>query len=147
MGNTLVKLRVLPLVCSTWLLMKFPGTVFFLLALTSLTACTPVAEGQWLVTIELAGPDYESTWRIESDGSALLDVLGLAFETEVDFAGSRFSWSADVPVIPAEPEPGQSGVNGAVTQPANFGATVNGGRFSGTLYTTAGNLTVRGRRQ
>ena len=98
----------------------------------------PVSVGVW--EVEIDGPDgmQQSVWTITEQRT--LSITGQsAFEAEeIELAGSRFSWSSGEGSLLFE------GVN---ELQVNFNGTVDGNRFSGTLFTQLGNFTARGLRQ
>ena len=105
-----------------------------------LSSCdiVPVAVGEWDMETETANGIESSVWTItEPPAVSISGAMSLQAE-EVEFAGSRLSWSANY---------------GAVNQAApedsriNFNGTVDGNRLFGTLYTQQGNFSVDGRRR
>lgn len=106
-----------------------------LLAGPSLAGCDiqPVAVGQWDVVIESAGARTSQTWTVTANGQIEMLTDAGAWQTSVETAGSRFSWTLGPEVSDGE-------------SPRNFSGTVNGNRFSGTLYSQAGNALVSGTR-
>jgi hypothetical protein len=114
----------------------FCGIAVLILTATALTGCDfrPVAVGQWQVEIEDASGGREQTWLITEDLQIEMRGARQTLQTRIDTAGSRFSWT-----LPAS--------DNEAANTTNFGGTVNGNRFSGTLYAQSGNATVTGIRQ
>lgn len=106
-----------------------------ILVLGTVTACDiqPVAVGQWQVNIESDQGIDSQTWTINNNGLIEIRSDTGTVETAVETAGSRFSWTLG----PATSD---------VETPRNFSGTVNGNRFSGTLFSQAGNVDVSGNR-
>lgn len=103
-----------------------------------LTACEPVATGVWNIETEFEGEVQQSIWTITNQPSlSISGELNIEAE-EVDFAGSRLSWSSASPSL--------TGLSGDASR-INFNGTVDGNRLFGTLYTQAGNISVEGRRR
>lgn len=103
-----------------------------------LSACEPVATGVWNIETEIDGEIQQSVWTITNQPS--VSISGdLAIEAEeVDFAGSRLSWSSSSASFGSE---------SVDDTRVNFNGTVDGNRLFGTLYTQAGNFNVEGRRR
>jgi hypothetical protein len=111
-------------------------SIILILIGNTLAGCDirPVAVGQWQVQIEDASGSRQLSWRIDEDLQIEMQGAGQTLRSQIDTAGSRFSWT-----LPAE--------HSADGNAINFGGTVNGNRFSGTLYAQSGNATVTGIRQ
>ncbi len=103
-----------------------------------LAACQKVSVGEWDVEIDSNDGVDTALWTITAAGSiSMTGSLSLVAE-EVDLVGSRIHWASgtaneDDPTGPSER--------------VSFIGTVNGNTFSGTLYTTDGNMNVRGTRR
>ncbi len=103
-----------------------------------LTACEPVATGVWNVETEIDGEVQQSVWTITNQPSVSISGEQVIEAEEVDFAGSRLSWSTSSASI---------GDESTEDTRVNFNGTVDGNRLFGTLYTQAGNFNVEGRRR
>lgn len=98
----------------------------------------PVAVGEWDIETEADGHTETSVWTItEPQAITITGAMSLQAE-EVEFAGSRLSWSANY---------GSSGQAQPTESRVNFNGTVDGNRLFGTLYTQQGNFRVDGRRR
>jgi hypothetical protein len=105
-----------------------------------LSACdiVPVAVGVWDIETEANGHTETSVWTITEPPSISISG-GMSLQAEeVEFAGSRLSWSANA---------GAPGGIPSAESRINFNGTVDGNRLFGTLYTQQGNFRVDGRRR
>jgi len=109
------------------------------LALT-LSSCdiVPVAVGVWDIDTETASGIESSVWTITEPPAVVISGAMSLQAEEVEFAGSRLSWSANYGAATQIPSP-ESRIN--------FNGTVDGNRLFGTLYTQQGNYSVDGRRR
>lgn len=106
----------------------------------ALIACdiVPVAVGEWDIETEADGHTETSVWIITEPPAITLSGGTSLQADEVEFAGSRLSWSANF---------GSSAQTPATESRVNFNGTVDGNRLFGTLYTQQGNYRVDGRRR
>lgn len=77
-------------------------------------------------------------WIVTAQPSVTIENGGTTVADEVDLQGSRIFWSTQIP-DPGDPD-------GEMLR-QTFSGTVNGDYLAGTVFTTGGNMTVRGTRQ
>lgn len=111
-----------------------PLVLLCLLGLTAACDLRPVASGEW--DVQISGPErtYTQRWLISDDGKVTIESgSGPAQTTQAQLTGGRMAFSIGADV----------GDEAAVS----FSGTVDGNRFSGTLYTQAGNRPVTAQRR
>lgn len=97
----------------------------------------PVAVGVWDIETEAGGSTESAVWYITDPPALTIEGSGTTEAEEVDFAGSRLSWSSTVSYagdVPADAR-------------VNFRGTIDGNRLIGTLFTQFGNYSVSGTRR
>ena len=97
-----------------------------------------VSEGSWDIQVETPGGTRSSVWTISDEPALTISGETALIAAEVDLQGSRIFWSTEIP-DPANP-------SGSMLR-ETFAGTVNGDNLAGTIYTTSGNLSVRGTRR
>lgn len=104
-----------------------------------LAACDiePVAVGVWDIETEADGTVETAVWTITDAPSLTIEGPRVIEAEEVEFSGSRLSWSYAAP----------ASANVGTVNRTNFNGTIDGNRLSGTLFTQFGNFTVTGNRR
>lgn len=111
-----------------------PLVLLCLLGLIVACDLRPVASGEW--DVQISGPErtYTQRWLISDDGQVTIESGSEPVQiTQAQLTGGRMSFSL-----------GTDDDSGAAM---SFSGTVDGNRFSGTLYTQAGNRPVSAQRR
>ena len=109
-----------------------------ILLLLSSCDIVPVAVGEWDIETETDSGTDLSVWTITEPPAINISGAMTLQAEEVEFAGSRLSWSANNAALSPEQ---------TTESRINFNGTVDGNRLFGTLYTQQGNYSVEGRRR